>query len=517
MQFRVIPSGSSPPANGQDVGFLWADNWNDWWRFRTLYILIYYDATGKKHEIGAVKIGQFAMTPDQDRPDLPAHFDALDDRFFSLGQDASYYKAIVRLAPASSAQLLCVLRDVVADAGLFRRALDENVMGMSLLRSVTTRSVEGQFRRILDGGAELTNFSFRYDGPVPNNPNVPRLTLGFEVKPDSKPPTNIHVLIGRNGVGKTFLLNSMTRALVSPEEGADSDGLFTTVDDFLQEDHSSPFANILSIAFSAFDDFALLPERRNVAKGVRYSNIGLRKRVKDKNEEWITITRDPGDLANEFSVSAKLCAIGEKAFRWQRALTTLQADPIFAEAQVAALVDVEEENFGRRALQIFRKLSSGHKIVLLTITKIVEKVEEKTLVLMDEPEAHLHPPLLSALIRALADLLINRNGVAVIATHSPVVLQEVPASCVWKIVRHGDAARADRPDIETFAENIGVLTREIFGLEVTRSGFHKMLADAVVDRSSREEVLAKFDNEIGSEGRALLSSLIANREIEEPE
>jgi hypothetical protein len=207
--------------------------------------------------------------------------------------------------------------------------------------------------------------------------------------------------------------------------------------------------------------------------------------------------------------------IGEKAARWQQALTTLQADPIFAEAQVAGLVDEEDGQFARRAAALFRKLSSGHKIVLLTVTKLVEKVEEKTLVLMDEPEAHLHPPLLSAFVRALSDLLINRNGVAIIATQSPVVLQEAPSGCVWKIVRHGNAARADRPDIETFAENVGVLTREVFGLEVTRSGFHRMLAEAVGDLDSIDAVLAKFDNEVGSEGRALISSLIAARNAEE--
>ncbi len=40
-------------------------------------------------------------------------------------------------------------------------------------------------------------------------------------------------------------------------------------------------------------------------------------------------------------------------------------------------------------------MSSGHAIVLLTVTKLVARVEEKTLVLIDEPESHLHPPLLS--------------------------------------------------------------------------------------------------------------------------
>ena len=62
-----------------------------------------------------------------------------------------------------------------------------------------------------------------------------------------------------------------------------------------------------------------------------------------------------------------------------------------------------------------------------------------------------------------------------------------------------------------------MLTREIFGLEVTRSGFQKLLADSVGQNDSIEDVLYKFDNEVGSEGRALISSLIATRGVAEDE
>jgi len=41
---------------------------------------------------------------------------------------------------------------------------------------------------------------------------------------------------------------------------------------------------------------------------------------------------------------------------------------------------------------ILSRMSSGHAVVLLTITRLVATVEEKTLVLLDEPESHLHPP-----------------------------------------------------------------------------------------------------------------------------
>src|SRR5690606_24459594 len=139
----------------------------------------------------------------------------------------------------------------------------------------------------------------------------------------------------------------------------------------------------------------------------------------------------------------------------------------------------EKKEFKREASSLFDRMSSGHAIIILTMTKLVETVEEKTLVLLDEPESHLHPPLLSAFTRALSELLYSRNGVAIIATHSPVVLQEVPRSCVWKLTRFRTEGRSDRPESETFGENVGILTREVFGLEVSKSGFLEMMQHAV--------------------------------------
>ena len=309
----------------------------------------------------------------------------------------------------------------------------------------------------------------------------------------------------------------MARVLASSDNEDNVSGVFSSSEGSFVETQESPFANVVSITFSAFDEFQIVGRRRSATSGARYVNVGLRKRMKNSKGEWAIVTRDPRELGEEFSTSAKLCTKGAMAARWQNALSTLESDPLFAEAEVEALAHVDSAKFGRAASKLYRRLSSGHKIVLLTMTKLVENVEEKTLVLMDEPEAHLHPPLLAAFVRALSDLLINRNGVAIIATHSPVVLQEVPRSCVWKIVRHGSAASANRPEIETFAENIGVLTKEVFGLEVTRSGFHKMINDAVADEVDLKRVLGKFDNEVGAEGRAIINSIIATRNLREVE
>lgn len=157
----------------------------------------------------------------------------------------------------------------------------------------------------------------------------------------------------------------------------------------------------------------------------------------------------------------------------------------------------------------FRHLSDGHKAVLLTITRLVETVEERTLVVLDEPEAHLHPPLLSAFIRALSALLRQRNAVAIVATHSPVVLQEVPKGCVQILRREGDQSKVERPDIDTFGEDVGRLTHEIFGLEVQKAGFHVELERLSAHCDTYEEALSRLGGGLGFEGRSILRSFFA--------
>jgi ABC-type transport system involved in cytochrome c biogenesis ATPase subunit len=395
--------------------------------------------------------------------------------------------------------ILIGLRDVAASPEIWNKARLEKVTQVSLLRSVSESTVTGQFHRMTQGGARLTDYKFYFTPPQEVDVAQPPPILLFNVEPESNPPTNIHVLIGRNGIGKTYMLNRMTRALL----GESGSGTFASG---TPEEPTTPttFANLVSVTFSAFDPFQPFPERKDNSGGIKYSYVGL-KPFSDEGKSD-KAPKNLEALTDDFANSMKACRQGAKANRWRRAFEMLGSDPIFKDAEVAGLADSEDVS------GIFGKLSSGHKIVLLTITRLVETVEERTLVLIDEPEAHLHPPLLSAFVRALSDLLINRNGVAIVATHSPVVLQEVPKCCAWKLRRNGRVVNAERPEIETFGENVGVLTREIFGLEVTPSGFHKLLGEEVDRGNPLEIIFGRFNGQLGAEARAIVRALIAAKE-----
>lgn len=219
-------------------------------------------------------------------------------------------------------------------------------------------------------------------------------------------------------------------------------------------------------------------------------------------------------MRHDFVTSLVIClSLESKKKRWIEAITILESDDNFQEMGLVTLatINADSSELPNKAKSLFERMSSGHAVVLLTITKLVETVEEKTLVIMDEPESHLHPPLLSAFTRALSNLLINRNGAAIIATHSPVVLQEVPRTCVWKIRRNQLAVNVERPEYETFGENVGVLTREVFGLEVSKSGFHELLARSVSEGKDYDQILNEYGNQLGFEGKAILRALIASK------
>jgi len=493
LKFYTITRDTWFPEKGKLSVYLQVDNWNDY-SYQTLYQIILFDENGIKYDLGSIKIAFFGQTTEE-RTELPIEFTQLDKQYFSLGQSVDYYVKVQSLTLQLKEQLLIGLHDIVHDEVLQTEALKEDVTTTSLLRGTALTTIKGQYKRILTGGVILTNYDFQYKTKQSDTEAGYKLT--FIVEPSSNPPSNIHVLIGRNGVGKTHLLNNMVKTLIGEEN---NQGMFTSIeDDWNDAEEEDFFSGVVSVSYSAFDPFTPYSEDNN-HKIVRYTYIGLKEYVDGE----ISLKNFP-KLAEEFLESIRYSfRIGKKE-KWISAIKSLESDPLFAQINITQLAYDEWND--EKVLKLFKRLSSGHSIVLLTLTKLVETIEEKTLVLLDEPEGHLHPPLLSAFIRALSDLLINRNAVAIIATHSPVIVQEVPKNCVWKLSRFGLEAKAERFEIEVFGENIGTLTREIFDLEVTESGFHKLLKQEVEKGLSFDAIMEKYNNQLGFEAQLLLRAL----------
>lgn len=516
--FTVVNTAQQIPQQARSCVYLLTDYWDDWFKFRTMFTLFVFDANGTRHTPGSVKIGQAGLLPGQGganvppgtrSPTLPLTFNALDSaQFFSLGQDEDYYATLRSLPNGLGLVILRALCDCAFDLDVFDRHRFELVMGESLLRSVHEPNVRNRLHRLAHGNPMLTRFEFQYTLPAAladdGSVLLPPPTMQFRVIPGAEPPTNLHVLVGRNGVGKTRCIQSIINTLLDRDSDTAPRGVLQRLGNNQDE---WTFSGLVSVSFSAFDSFQLpaVATQRTPA-----TFVGLRSQ-REENGEVVEDLKSTADLANDFVMSLDRCRNEPRRSRWLNAVATLSTDPLFGETGVEQLIE-HAHDWRERATRFFRLLSSGHAIVLLTTTRLVELVDERTLVVLDEPEGHLHPPLLSAFVRTVADLLVARNGVALISTHSPVVLQEVPRSCVWMLRRTRTHSAVERPSVETFGESAGVLTREVFGLEVTHSGFHQLVS-AVARRPgiTYGGVEHHFGGQLGAEAQALARSLVTRR------
>jgi predicted ATP-binding protein involved in virulence len=146
------------------------------------------------------------------------------------------------------------------------------------------------------------------------------------------------------------------------------------------------------------------------------------------------------------------------------------------------------------------------------VASLCAYITPRSLVVIDEPEMHLHPPLLAALMHALRFILEEHKAFCIVATHSPVVLQETLTRHIYVVRREGSTFDAQRCPIETFGENVGALTSEIFGLTTEVTDYHKTLDKAIAQYASLEPIEALFaPHGLSRQGRAYVMSRLRAR------
>lgn len=456
------------------------DNWNDF-GFYTLFKLFYFDDNLLETEIGYVKIGHkgqdIGYTP------LKAVFESVPFEYFSMGQDVDFYSKLRKLGDEVRIECLSGLNDLAYLEDKYEEVCKEKVVEESLLRGINRKTLEQQLRRIAHGGAVLTEYDFNFS--VKSGDSIS--TFEFEVEPEALPPTNIHAIIGTNGSGKTTTLKGI-------------------IDGYLDDSLNAEFSNAVYISFSVFDKNG---HYKSTNSGKEYYYVGVKKHD--------LTTKSQEELKLEFHKSIESILSRKRYYYLHRMLEILNADYNLSKFNFLDILDKfintskdneEVKKCSSLISELFDNLSSGHQIILLSITKIVELIVEKTLILIDEPETHLHPPLLSAFIRAISEITIAENAMAILATHSPVILQEIPKSCVSIIRKHGDQMNIMRPRFETFGENIGVLTEEVFGLEIPNTGFHTLLRKIVKENPNYDTVLERFNKELSIEAKSVVRTYI---------
>ncbi|RAM48119.1 MAG: hypothetical protein C6Y22_29590, partial [Hapalosiphonaceae cyanobacterium JJU2] len=168
-----------------------------------MFDVIAFDQSGEKFTLPSVKIGFFGQTTDiATHEKLQREFDKLPKEFFSLGVSVNFYKQLFACFDEQwRREFLESIRDVVWNKDILKSAIGEPVFRTAHLRTVDVEEIQDQFTSVLTGETLLTDFNFGFE--LPASKHFAGFDLTFKVNANSTPSTNMHALIGRNGVGKT--------------------------------------------------------------------------------------------------------------------------------------------------------------------------------------------------------------------------------------------------------------------------------------------------------------------------
>lgn len=466
----VLPPGAELPC----IVYL-IDNWDDY-NFKTLYHLCLFKKEGGTEVLGDVKILQASNQSTK----IPDSFTSLDPEFVSLGQELKYYENMRKHLPKTHRKVLDALNDVVVQPQLLDDIETSSGFRNSLIRFNDAKLALRDGLATLEERPLEKGYKFVYSGEIPGA--EAGVSMDVDLQPNDPVPGRICAIIGRNGVGKTQFLAKLARDLattrrVSMETASQVESAF--------EPARPLFSRVIALSFSAFDRFQR-PEPEKffsyIYCGVRDDSGGLSRRALEaKHLDYLKriIEQDRED-------------------HWEHHVANVMGVPEKNVSITSHIKELEEN--------LTPSLSSGQSILAYFISAALAYLKEGALVIFDEPEIHLHPNAVALLMQTLQALLKEFNSYAIIATHSPVVIQEVPSKRVIRFEREGNITTSHRLGHESFGENIAELTRMVFET-VEIPNFYKKTLQALAKKHDFDTVSEMFDNQLSLHATAYLASL----------
>ncbi|MCI1025380.1 AAA family ATPase [Pseudomonas putida] len=513
MRFVVkFRTGGYPAIDQYPHAILVQDNWDDYGYKSTFHVTLHKSAD-ESFDLGSIKIIELDRASGYtEMPKRP--FKELPEGHASLGGDLNYYETLFKLGRTIFEPYLKGIRDVAFDDEVKASVEDCEAYRVSLLRfggaERTLSDAARLLRRTTLAEKRRTGFKVKFKTRVAPHSN--NFSIDFDFRRRGRLPNRINALIGYNGTGKTRLLSNLAIVASGYGYGTKEDILKNAAGRFVGS--APPFKTVVVVSYSAFDTF-VIPGRTDIEKErlhdrgeiFGYVYCGLRERSDDstlKGEHAYRL-RTPTEIESEFLSALERVHEADRLDDFLEVLKPLLRDPSF---QRIGLTQIYANREDEELRELFRGLSSGHKVVLKIVTELTAHISgsEPTLVLIDEPETHLHPPLLAAFLKSVRACLDAFDGYAIIASHSPVVLQETPAKYVQVLRRVADQTRVVEPSVETFAESIGVITQEVFNLGDGSTDWHETL-NMLALRHSLDEIEELFGRKLGFAARSYILSI----------
>ncbi|WP_445978911.1 AAA family ATPase [Stenotrophomonas muris] len=145
------------------------------------------------------------------------------------------------------------------------------------------------------------------------------------------------------------------------------------------------------------------------------------------------------------------------------------------------------------------RISSGQRTYLRFAIHIISFISKGSLIILDEPETHLHPNLISQLMLLLNQVASTFESLALIATHSVHVVREVPTHCTHVLTRTEEGTSTKHVYLPTLGASPTLLSLAIFGDDSVPRHSNEIVKKIINSNLSMKEVIKDLSGLISTE------------------
>lgn len=437
-----------------------------------------------------------------------------NQRFFTMLPDMEAYRRIVQvLTPDGAQKVLTALNDLVAlsefdqSSSILDLATQTEVFSLSFMRRAGAYFAYKNAGTLLRGlaseqkGVLSATLAIRFQ--LPGRQNEHDLRFTFDHKADL--PKRISVIIGKNGVGKSQALGRIARAAI------DGEAILTD-----GTDGGRPLINRL-LAFAPTNEAeSVFPTDKRKRPRIWYQRYSMNRSRRSRRGDYLSdlivqVARSPQIVASKSRWQIFTEALDAIAGVGQLHLPTNSASrayipidklPDGSEQRLLeqfALIDVRKEPVRVVDGQGY-PLSSGEISFLKFAAQASLHIENGSLLLLDEPETHLHPNFISRFVSLLDGLLDATGSAAIIATHSAYFVREVFREQVTVLsVDSENVVHAQSPNLRTFGADVGAISYFVFGEDEPSRLAEEVKGRLIANRVPWPQIYDRYKDELSLE------------------
>lgn len=422
-----------------------------------------------------------------------AHADEFP-QFFSLHYNIDEYRKIVSsLGVGLANSTLLEVHDLVAIRQRYPvpqwvdDAVESRVFNLSFMRTSASfyafyhaaPILTGLKEESLNSVASHIQFEFKLSAFANSH------QFNFRFEKTGIIPNHIAVLIGKNGVGKSQTLkNIVLSALFEPKRLTDGNG------------NSPSLSQIIAISTPGETDstFPRQPQQSN--SGIKYIRLSALPHEKAYSggqtlpEVILQLARGWDSTIAGVSRWDIFCESIAKMFKIESLAISKRMDLVLTDAvpppppPPPVSFDSLRGGGEQNSLEAMRRLDKSGQIVRTTNGTLIPlssgqlsfmrlaaqlclNIENGSLILIDEPETHLHPNMITDFVSMLNKILELSGSISIVATHSAYLVREVSGSQVHIIKASDDGSvEIGHPRLRTFGADVGAISNFVFGDDI---------------------------------------------------